>query len=113
MIRNCDPFVSVENARGGIGTLEKHTLLNPEECTGKMTMCAKFVLPPHTSIGYHPHPTNVEHYYILSGKGVFVDENGERKEVGPADMCLIKVGESHGLENPYDEPMEMLALMFD
>ena len=113
MIRKTDEFTPRTNARGGVGTIEFHTLLTPEECAGKVTLCSRIVLPPHTSIGYHPHPNDVEYYCILRGTGVFTDENGVDNEVSDGDVCLIRKGQFHGLANNSDAPLEMLALMVE
>lgn len=113
MIRKTDAYTPRTNARGGEGTIEFHTLLTPEECAGRVTLCSRVVLPPHTSIGYHAHTDDVEYYCILKGRGVFTDENGAEKAVGGGDVCLIKRGQSHGLANPYEAPLEMLALMVE
>lgn len=113
MIRKTDEFTPRVNARGGKGTLEFHTLLTPEECAGKVTLCSRVVLPPHSSIGYHAHTTDVEYYCILKGRGVFTDENGVDNAVSDGDVCLIRKGQSHGLRNDSEAPLEMLALMVE
>lgn len=113
MIRKSDDFTPRANARGGRGTIEMHTLLTPEECAGKVTLCNRIVLPPQSSIGYHAHTTDVEYYIILKGKGVFTGEDGKAVEAVEGDVCLIKKGESHGLENNSEEALEILAIMVE
>ena len=76
-------------------------------------MFAKIVLHPHSSIGWHQHVGNTEPYYILEGKGIFVDNDGSRSEVGPGDVCYIEVGQSHSLENPTDENLVFIALIYN
>lgn len=113
MIRKTDECVLRSNARGGVGTIEMHTLLTPEECAGKVTLCSRVVLPGHTSIGYHTHTDDVEYYCILKGNGIFTGTDGEPLRVVEGDVCLIQKGGSHGLENDGDEPLEMLALVIE
>lgn len=110
MIRKPEGIVK-EHAQGGEGSVEFFHVLNEEELMGHGSLYAKVVVKPHSSIGYHQHVGNTEPYYILSGKGIFTDNDGTRTEVGPGDACVIRPGQSHGLENPYDEPLEMMALI--
>lgn len=113
MVRKTDDFTPRTNVRGGEGTMEMHPLLSGDEMSGRMTLCARMVMPPHTSIGYHPHPDDVEYYCILKGSGVFRGADGQPETVGAGDVCMIRKGESHGLENPFDAPLEMLAMVFE
>lgn len=113
MIRKTDECVLRANARGGQGTIEMHTLLTPDECAGKVTLCSRVVLPPHASIGYHQHVDDVEYYCILKGCGIFRGADGEPTDIVEGDVCLIRKGESHGLENNSEEPLEMLALVIE
>ena len=113
MIRKSDEFEIRTNLRGGQGALEFHTLLTSEELSGKITLCSKIVMPPHSSIGYHPHLENVEYYCILKGNGVFQEPDGSYTDVSSGDVCLIRRGQSHGLANPSDEPLELLAMIVE
>jgi mannose-6-phosphate isomerase-like protein (cupin superfamily) len=101
-----------ENVRGGEGSVTFHHIVSEEELLGHGKMLAKVVIHPHSSIGMHQHIGETEPYYILSGKGVFVDNDGSRTEVVPGDVCVIEVGQSHSLENPNDEPLEIIAMVY-
>lgn len=102
-----------ENPAGGTGSLEKYHIVSTEELNGHGKMFAKIVLHPHSTIGWHQHVGNTEPYYILEGKGIFVDNDGSRTEVGPGDVCYIEVGQSHSLENPTDENLVFIALIYN
>lgn len=104
---------TVHNARGGEGSVVFSHILTKEELMGHAAVYAKVTVKPHSSIGYHQHVGNTEPYFILSGKGIFTDNDGTRSEVGPGDVCVIKVGESHGLENNTDEDLVMMALILN
>lgn len=112
MIRPTDEMVIREHARGGAGHIEVHEILTPAEMLDQVTLFARIVVPVGSSIGYHRHTDDTEAYYILSGQGLFQDADGEKKPVGPGTICNIAVGESHGLENTGNEPMEIIALVF-
>ncbi len=102
-----------EHLRGGEGTIELRHILSKEELMGHGSMYAHVVLPPHASIGFHQHSDNTEPYYILKGEGIFVDNDGSRTPVKAGDVCVIEVGQSHAMENPGDEPLEMIALIYN
>jgi mannose-6-phosphate isomerase-like protein (cupin superfamily) len=72
---------------------------------------AKQVLAPHSSIGYHEHVDNADMYIILSGKGVYTDENKKEIAVAPGDITLCGRGQSHALANPGNEPLAFIAVM--
>jgi mannose-6-phosphate isomerase-like protein (cupin superfamily) len=103
----------VEHPRGGEGSVEFHHIVSEEELNGHGSMYAMAVLRPHSSVGWHQHVGNTEPYFILKGKGVFVDNDGTRTEVGPGDVCVIEVGQSHSLENPNDEELVFMALVYN
>lgn len=112
MVRKAN-VVNVEKPRGGEGSIEFHHIVSAEELNGHGTAYAMAKLHPHSSIGWHQHVGNTEPYYILQGKGVFVDNDGTRTEVGPGDVCVIEVGQSHALENPNEEDLVFMLLVYN
>jgi len=112
MVRKAKSSV-VQNMKDGEGSLEIREILNKTELMGHGSLFAHIVVQPHSSIGYHRHVANTEPYYILSGNGVFEDNQHTKTPVGPGDVCLIRPGESHALYNPNDRPLEMIALVIN
>lgn len=112
MIRKTET-VFVPNLRGGEGTIEIRHILSKDELMGHGTMYAHVVIPPHSSLGFHQHVGNTEPYYVLKGNGIFVDNDGSRTEIHPGDVCVIEVGQSHAVENPNEEPLEIMALVIN
>lgn len=112
MIRKPE-IVHAANMRGGEGTVEIRHILSKEELMGHGGMYAHVIFPPHSSLGFHQHVGNTEPYYVLKGKGIFVDNDGSKTEIHPGDVCVIEVGQSHGIENPFDEPLEIMALVIN
>ena len=104
---------TVQRMHGGKGSLEIREILPKNEMMGHGSLYAHITVQPHSSIGYHRHVANTEPYYILSGHGVFEDNDHTRTPVGPGDVCLIRTGECHGLENETDEPLEIIALVLN
>ncbi len=103
----------VQNPLGGKGSMELREILPKNSMMGHGSLYAHVVLHPHSSIGYHRHVANTEPYYILSGHGIFEDNDHKRTAVGPGDVCTIRTGESHGLENDTDQPLELIALVLN
>lgn len=111
MVRKTDQSVIREHAHGGPGHIEVCQILAPQELRGRASLYAKVVVPPGAGIGLHPHYGETESYYILSGNGFFLDGSGQSVPVGPGDICDIREGESHGIENSGTAAMEMIALV--
>jgi len=112
MVRKTN-IVFKENLRGGEGTIELRHILAPEELMGHGTMYAHVIIPGHSSLGFHQHVENTEPYYVIKGKGIFVDNDGSKTEITEGDVCVIEVGQSHAIENPNEEPLEIMALVIN
>lgn len=112
MVRKTKIEVKKE-VRGGRGEVEFHHILEKEELNGHGSMYAMVRLKPGCSIGYHQHIGNTEPYFIIEGHGTFVDNDGIRTEVGPGDVCVIEVGQSHAIENNSDQDMVFMALIYN
>lgn len=101
----------IENKFGGKGSIFSKSYIKKEDFQG-IDKVLEIVLEPHASIGYHLHKEDSEIYHIISGYGQFQDADGEMKDVGPGDCCIITKGQSHGLVNLQEEPLKMLAIVF-
>jgi mannose-6-phosphate isomerase-like protein (cupin superfamily) len=112
MIRNTQEKAVIENAHGGVGSIEIHKKITKEDKVEGLSLFAKVVVSPHSTIGYHQHTDDAEAYYVLKGEGIFLDHNEERVPVKAGDICLIKKGQSHGLENLTDHVLEMIAVVY-
>lgn len=112
MVRKAQVEVKKE-VRGGKGEVEFHHIVSAAELNGHGSMYAMCRLKPGSSIGWHQHVGNTEPYFILEGRGIFVDNDGSRTEVGPGDVCVIEVGQSHSMENASDSDLVMMALIYN
>lgn len=100
------------NARGGNGEVFFQDVLTTEELRGHGRLYSMMTLPPGSSIGVHQHVDDTEPYFILKGRGIYTD-NDARIEVGPGDVCMVELGDYHGLENPFDEDLVFMALIYN
>ncbi len=102
----------VDGLGGGVGSAEVYHIVTEEELCGAGRMYANVKLNPSSSVGWHQHIGETEPYYILEGKGIFIDDDGSRTEVGPGDVCTIVPGQHHSLENASDtDILSFMALI--
>lgn len=112
MVRKTDKKMIIENPHGGMGSITVYKILTSEDTLGNVSLFAKVIINPQTTIGYHQHIGEAETYYVLKGQGFFINNQKERIPVKPGDVCSIEVGQSHGMENLSDHEMEIMALVY-
>ncbi|OQA81880.1 MAG: Cupin domain protein [Lentisphaerae bacterium ADurb.Bin242] len=99
------------NVRGGSGDAAFHHIWSKgTELNPNMRLCARIVLEPGCSIGYHIHEKEDEIYYILSGTAETGD-NGEVRVLHPGDSTLTRSGEGHSILCKGPEKLEILAVI--
>lgn len=109
--RSTDKIVITKPAPfNGDGEIKVRNLLNgPEEMYDKGRVFCHTTVFPGSRIGLHQHNGDSETYYILSGKGKYID-NDRIIDVSPGDIYFCGDGESHSIEAE-DEPIEMICLI--
>lgn len=114
MVRR-DHIVEVnERLRGGDGTVVMEKWMKPEEFRGHGRLFSMATIKPKSSIGWHQHEGEFEVYYVLEGNGIFVDNDRSRTPVGPGDVTIINVGESHAIENTSEsEDLKIICLIIN
>lgn len=103
----------VQNLQGGKGSVKIYDVLDKEALGSVGRMYAKVILDPGCSVGWHKHTGETEPYYILKGEGTFIDNDGSRTLVHEGDVCTIEDGQFHSMENNSDEPLEIMALIYN
>jgi mannose-6-phosphate isomerase-like protein (cupin superfamily) len=99
-----------ERMRGGAGAVEILHVFRQDELGGAVRLFARLRLPPGASIGHHVHDAEEEVFYVLSGRGVIV-EDGVATDMNPGDASLTGGGAGHALENRGGEPLEVMAVI--
>lgn len=99
-----------ENMRDGKGNVEITHIYKNDELKGNVRLCARVKINPGCSIGVHEHVQEEEIYYILSGRGIVIDD-GIPKELGVGDAVLTRDGASHSIECIGDEPLILMAII--
>lgn len=95
---------------GGKGLARVKVLAKPEQMYHSARLFNHITLGPGCSIGYHAHDHETEFYYILSGEAVFND-NGTEVVLHAGDITETGHGQSHGMENRSDAPVDLIALI--
>lgn len=101
---------TADNRYGGQGEIVFTDLVTPEELAPHAKLCSVLSLAPGVSLGEHAHEDNFEVYYIMKGKGIVTEKEGET-EVGPGDVIYTTHGASHAIRNEGEEVLEFLAVI--
>lgn len=96
--------------KDGKGLTTVLNFFNEEDFANKGRLYGISIIEKGGSIGKHTHIGDQEAYYILEGKGLYLD-NDEEYEVGPGDFLFCKDGDSHSLENIGDIDLKYIALI--
>lgn len=102
--------IKVEKAFGGEGYILKEPLLRGEELGEHCKMYAKVTIPAGCELGYHTHIGETETYYLLSGEGIYRDNDLELPAKA-GDVFHCKDGNGHGLKNTGDTDIVFMALI--
>lgn len=65
-------------------------------------------IPPHAELGEYHHHGNAIKYYLAGKATEMID--GKPHDMKAGDMILIPHSTLHGTQNPYDEPVRILAV---
>lgn len=112
MIKQAGEKETIEKPQGGEGSIEISRIVSQNDNIEGMRLFARVTVQPKSTIAYHIHKDESEVYYVLRGKGIFLDHGGKRVHVKAGDFCMIQKGQGHGMENPYEEEIDMIALVF-
>jgi mannose-6-phosphate isomerase-like protein (cupin superfamily) len=98
-----------DKMRGGEGTVRLLHAVEKENLKNARLM-ARLTIPADSGIGMHEHTNETEYFFVLKGKGIFLD-NGTEKEIGEGDVTVTGGGESHGIRNESPEDLEVIAVI--
>ena len=95
----------------GRGDFYGYLLMEGEEFTDAARVYNMMHMLPDCKLGIHPHDGETEVFYIVSGHGIYTDDDKEI-EVGPGDVTITGTGHSHALENKGSEELVYAALIY-
>ncbi|MBS7262274.1 MAG: cupin domain-containing protein [Eubacteriales bacterium] len=96
-----------ERMRGGDGQVE---VTKMAAGVPNLRLFGVLKLEKGCSIGTHEHTGEAELFYVLRGKGVFTD-CGQSSVISVGETTVTASGGSHSLANPFDETLEVLAVI--
>ena len=100
----------VEKKSGGDGVVRIQPLLDEAQRGKACKLYARVTLQKGCSIGYHEHRGESETYYILSGEGIYTD-NQIVRAVRPGDVTFTPGGSGHAIANRSEEDLVFMALI--
>lgn len=92
---------------------DRHTtekLLEGERLSGKVTLFAKVTILPGDELPYHEHHGETEAYHILSGAGMYQD-NDKTYPVQAGMTTFCEDGSGHAVSCAGEEPLVFLAMI--
>ena len=102
-----------QKAGGGVGTLygryaftrDMPPMANPVREIGWLT------LKPGDTVGFHKHEVNEDIYIVISGTGVFINDDGTKHEVQTGDVTIARLGQSHAIENTGNDDLVFISVI--
>ena len=94
----------------GNGEIELLHILDESMKNEKIRVYAQVTIPPLCSIRFHKHAGDSESYYVLSGEGIYQD-NDVSYIIKKGDHAFCKDGCGHGVQNNTNEPLVLMALI--
>lgn len=112
MIKKSSEMINntITNMKGGTGEVLQHMILDERDMAQHSRLFSILTLKEGCSIGLHQHIKETEYYYILSGKGLVEEADGE-KSVSSGDVVITGDGESHSIKNTGEEDLVLLAIV--
>lgn len=95
------------------GTLVTEEVLSSEELCGHGKSMMRCCLKPGSSIAWHVHTGEAEQYYIIEGHGLFAEPDGSKVKVGTGDVCVMKPGDGHSIENASGKDLCFMAIIIN
>jgi len=99
-----------EEMRGGKGTVRIEHFWKRDELRSPTRLCARLILEPGCSIGFHEHVNEEEVFIVARGRGRVIDGDAT-VEVTEGDTILTGGGAGHAVEAIGDEPLELIAFI--
>jgi mannose-6-phosphate isomerase-like protein (cupin superfamily) len=102
-------YRAAPKVHGGAGALSYVGLLGPEDFNVNLIFLHRGVLQPRSGIGHHFHNQMEEMFVIFDNKAQFTIDGRTAELNGPAG-APCRMGSSHGIYNPTDEPTQWMNI---
>jgi quercetin dioxygenase-like cupin family protein len=110
MVKKHVSSIETKNLASGTGKAYLRNMLLDSELPNHLLHMAEVTLLPGTKVGYHQHVGDSEAYYIVSGQGIYQD-NDKEYEVSANSVTIAYDGDSHGLINNGTYPLIFIAVI--
>ncbi len=105
---------ALDNCHDGVGSLVFYDMIKENEMPHFIKFIHHDILKTGVTIGNHFHgtkesPACEEWYYCVAGKGIMYLD-GKEYDFEPGDICVCREGGEHGLQNPYEEDLDIIVV---
>lgn len=111
MIKKAELIEEYNELHGGKGSVLVERNITKADGIPGLDMFAKVSIEVGASIGYHEHVEDAEGYFIVEGKGIFLDNGEIEVPVEKGDFCFVNKGQGHGIINTGNEPLQIVAVV--
>jgi len=110
-IAHNDPsrYRAAKSVHGGAGELHYMGMFDGHSLDTNLLFLHRGLLQPHSSIGHHFHNKMEEMFVILNGEAEFTINGRTSLLQGPVG-APCRMGSSHAIYNPTDEPVEWMNI---
>jgi quercetin dioxygenase-like cupin family protein len=85
-------------------------MCRPDIVPNEHLLLVRATMEPGESHPFHHHPTREEIIYVLEGRAEqWVGR--QKRELSAGEMAFIPMGEIHATYNPFDQPLQFLAIL--
>ena len=102
--------VKAEHVNGGAGYILKEALIAGDQLGEHCKMFSQVTIPAGCELGHHEHHGETEVYHILSGEGLYQD-NDKTYPVEAEMTTFCEDGNGHAISCKGDEPLVFLAMI--
>lgn len=93
----------LEACHGGRGSVRAEEVLITPEQTG-LRFFHKTHVPPGCSVGEHVHESGRHEWFMVCEGELVFRFNGVDYELSEGDMCIVREGDDHAIENKSQAP---------
>src|SRR6266540_4789556 len=107
--------ITVETLGSGVHRAEPYCIFSSERARSSRMYKDEDIslviwnLEPGQTTKAHAHPESAHTFYLLSGRGEYIQEDLPPAAIGPGDCVIIPRTVRHAITNTGDEPLSYLA----
>ena len=109
--RGKDFRIQTISAVDDIGNFTFAHIFEPEDRPSGMNLMGVITIQPGEECGLHRHVGESDTYYVVSGCGDYIDNEGKHTMLYTGDAATAYDGEQHAISNAGDVPLVLVAVI--